>query len=402
MTVSRCLLLISLLSLGTDIARAEQQFSWGGFLSAAYLDVSDNSFYGYDSGDSGPLLEAGLHGYWYLNRYFSVSGLVIARESGDWFESGLEIDYLNLTTQLAETESWSANVQLGRFKLSNGIYGATRDIPFTRPSIIMPQSIYHNIFREQNLRADGVRFNLSYWTESNQEITFSASVGKEPLDESFSRRFFGPEQSGEFEADWNTSIGLRYQPSSAWLFGFDYRRLKLSLKDEIVIPLPISETQFAPVPVDFYFDTDQYLLSVQYSQRYFEITSELTFREGGTYGKSSSPFGDFVTPAFDGSTDMQAFYLQGVAYVHPQWQVLLRYDRVHFTESDIPRNLKDLHDVVIGASWQPTNDLLVRLEHHWLTGTSTLPPVNDLPPVSSTYNPERHWRMLALELSYRF
>ncbi|MGY5453119.1 hypothetical protein ACVFI8_19580 [Agarivorans sp. MS3-6] len=381
---------------------AHAKLSWGGFVSASYIDVNANNYYGYNSGDSGPLFEAGLHGYWYINPRWSVSGLVIARESGDWFETGLEVDYLSLNYQVETNEDWEIGFKLGRFKLANGIYGATRDVPFTRPSILLPSSVYPHILKEQSLRADGIRADLDYYTQSGQQYSLAASIGKEAFDESFSRRFFGQDQGGTFESDWNTSIHLSTRPNANWLVAVEYRRLKSHLNDAINIGIPTPPNgDITYAPLDFTMDTDQYILSLQYAQQRYELTSEFTMRRGGTYAQGKNAIAEALEPAFDGSTDINAYYLQMIYMLNQQWNLLARYDRSHFVDNDIDENLRNLSDVTIGASWNFHRNLQLKIEHHWFTGTSMLAPVNDLNPTREN-NPERYWRLFAVQLSYRF
>lgn len=43
----------------------------------------------------------------------------------------------------------------GLFKNEAGFYSSTRDVPFTRPSIMLPQSIYSDYFRDAQLHIEG-------------------------------------------------------------------------------------------------------------------------------------------------------------------------------------------------------------------------------------------------------
>ncbi|WP_432453446.1 MULTISPECIES: hypothetical protein [unclassified Agarivorans] len=395
------LILTSLLTL-LPVSFAQAKIYWGGFISASYIDVSANNYYGYNSGDSGPLYEAGLHGYWYIDPRWSLSGLLIARESGDWFETGLAIDYLSLNYQPQTSEDWALAFKLGRFKLANGIYGATRDVPFTRPSIILPFSVYPHVFKEQSLRADGLRMDIDYFSPSGQQYNFAASIGKEAFDESFSRRFFGRSQEGKFTADWNTSLHLSIQPNANWSVAFDYRRLKTQLIDAINLAIPIPPNgELVYAPFDFFIDLDQYILSLQYAQKKYELTAEYSLRRGGTYAKGKNAMAQGLASNFDGSIDMNTYYLQGIYMLTPQWSLFARYDNSHFVDADITPNLRDIDDLALGASWNFHQHFQLKIEHHWLTGTSMIPPVNDLNS-NAVNNPERYWRLFAIQLSYRF
>jgi hypothetical protein len=47
-------------------------------------------------------------------------------------------------------------MRVGRIKTAYGLYNTTRDVPFTRPSIVLPQSIYFERTRNLTVSADGV------------------------------------------------------------------------------------------------------------------------------------------------------------------------------------------------------------------------------------------------------
>ncbi|GGB09907.1 hypothetical protein [Agarivorans gilvus] len=392
------LLLLTSLSAALYVGPSQAKGSWGGFVSASYIDVSANNYYGYNSGDSGPLYEAGLRGFWQLNPSWSLSGLIIGRDNGDWFESGLELDYLSLNYQIAVHQDWELSIKLGRFKLANGIYGATQDVPFTRPSIVLPLSIYPHILKEQSLRADGIRIDLDHFTTNGQQYSFAASIGKEKFDESFTRRFLGQDQNGKFESKWNTSLHFAARPNSDWYAALEYRRLEMYLNNAIDLAGPLSPVA---LPFDFTIDTEQYIASLQYSQQHYELTAEFTMRRGGTSAEGKNQFAKPLEGNFDGSIDMNAYYLQAVYLINQQWNLLARYDNSHFIDNDIEPNLRNLEDITIGFTWNFHRNFQLKLEHHWFIGTSMIPPVRDLN-LSRTNNPERYWRLFAAQLSYRF
>ncbi|WP_394389179.1 hypothetical protein [Shewanella woodyi] len=57
----------------------------------------------------------------------------------------------------------------GLFKNEAGFYSSTRDVPFTRPSIMLPQSIYSDYFRDAQLHIEGeiylvyIRSSMGHW-----------------------------------------------------------------------------------------------------------------------------------------------------------------------------------------------------------------------------------------------
>ena len=56
-----------------------------------------------------------------------------------------------------------------------GLYNDTRDVAFTRPSILLPQSIYFDRTRKLALAADGVHLYGEYRSDLG-DISFQAGV----------------------------------------------------------------------------------------------------------------------------------------------------------------------------------------------------------------------------------
>lgn len=57
-----------------------------------------------------------------------------------------------------ETADRRLGVRVGRVRLRLGLYNDTRDVAFTRPSILLPQSIYFDRTRELQISGDGILF----------------------------------------------------------------------------------------------------------------------------------------------------------------------------------------------------------------------------------------------------
>ncbi|RKF15560.1 hypothetical protein DBZ36_14320 [Alginatibacterium sediminis] len=371
--------LIALLSASSSWADVQAP-TWGGFLSAGYIAPSDNNFYGFESGDSGPIYEAGLHGRWALSPRLSVSGLLSARDTGDWFENGLVVDHLSLNANLWSNQNWDLHAKLGRIKLKNGLYGTTRDVPFTKPSIILPQSIYPHILREQSLRSDGLSLDFYRNFGFEKELNINLTYGKEPYDPNMSKRFLGSQQEGTFESEVNLSAFVSYRPNSTWFMAFQAREYAMTLEQA----LP---------GYDYVFDVRQYLASLQYSQQRFEISSELSFRDGGTYGKPD-------LAVFTGSVDMWSGYVNAIYYLRPTVELWARYDHSQFIPDYIPDKYKRLQDIAIGTTWNFHSQWQLKAEYHWFKGVSMIPPIRDL--YGPDGNPKMYWQMAAVQLSFRF
>ena len=84
------------------------------------------------------------------------------------------LDYGLIDLTLNETDTRLLGVRLGRLKNPLGLYNETRDVPFTRPSVFLPQSVYFDKVRNLILSTDGLMFYGDYRTRYGN---FSLTLG---------------------------------------------------------------------------------------------------------------------------------------------------------------------------------------------------------------------------------
>lgn len=134
-----------------------------GFLSQALVITDDNNFFGHSSRDEGSLefTEVGLNVSLRPHQDVLVAAQVLSRRAGgDISDAEPKLDYGLIDYQMISNQQRNFGVQLGRIKNPFGFYNQTRDVAFTRPSILLPQSIYFDRTRSMALTGDGVTFYL--------------------------------------------------------------------------------------------------------------------------------------------------------------------------------------------------------------------------------------------------
>ena len=89
------------------------------------------------------------------NLLLAVQG--IYRDTAGSDEEDFRLDYANLDYSLPIGESSTLGVRAGRVKNPFGLYSEARDAIWTRPSVLLPQSIYFDSLglRESELASDG-------------------------------------------------------------------------------------------------------------------------------------------------------------------------------------------------------------------------------------------------------
>ncbi|BBI52349.1 hypothetical protein HORIV_47700 [Vreelandella olivaria] len=134
-----------------------------GFLSQALIITDDNNFFGHSSRDEGSLefTEVGLNASLRPHQDVLVAAQVLSRRAGgESSDAEAKLDYGLIDYQMISNQQRNFGVQLGRIKNPFGFYNQTRDVAFTRPSILLPQSIYFDRTRSMALTGDGVTFYL--------------------------------------------------------------------------------------------------------------------------------------------------------------------------------------------------------------------------------------------------
>ena len=154
-----CFALLSAVSLCSTEARAldllGSDFQLHGFLSLGLVNTTDNNFFGHsDDRISKDFSEVGVNASWRLTPELQLAAEVLWRRAGDT-DDGARLDYGLLDWTAWAREQGRAGLRMGRIKTSYGLYNKTRDVPFTRPSIILPQSIYFDRTRNLTVSADG-------------------------------------------------------------------------------------------------------------------------------------------------------------------------------------------------------------------------------------------------------
>ncbi|MFZ1712642.1 MAG: hypothetical protein WAT53_06210, partial [Nitrosomonas sp.] len=129
-----------------------------GFLSQGYVKTDQNNFFGKSDGKGSlDFRELGLAASLRPTEKLQLSGQLLWRRAGEGSRRGISIDFGFLDYSFVTRPAGELGIRLGRTKNPLGFYNDTRDVPFTRPSIILPQSIYFDRTRNLALASDGAQ-----------------------------------------------------------------------------------------------------------------------------------------------------------------------------------------------------------------------------------------------------
>jgi len=290
----------------------------------------------------------------------------------------------------------------GRVKNPFGLYNEARDAVWTRPSVLLPQSIYFDSLglRTPVLASDG---GMLYGRYAFGEHAFTAE-------------FLVSDPNVNNIVDFLTAVPNEFGTlSGRALFigraGYEWQegrfRLLFTAVDFDHDFEPDSSAAFLPGNVKLFAP----FVSAQVNLEEWSFTGEYLRTGIRRSGIFPAP-----VPEFFRDNTIESYYLQVQYRFAPRWSALARYDALFANAADhdgsataratgLPRHRFYAKDLTFGLRWEFLDDWLVAAEYHNIDGTAWLSPI-DNPGIN---NPARvrevsdgHWDLFALMFSYRF
>jgi hypothetical protein len=366
---------------------------WHGFISQGLIQAPETNFVNLDDSISAELTDLGVNMSWALSDNLRLAGQVVYLDGGRRYVKGTRLDYLFLDWTLHNDFDWQLDMFIGRFKNQHWLYSATRDVPFTRNAIVLPQSVYFDSFRDIAVGSDGLAFKVTRNTGIG-EIELNWSWGSTNLSKEQSQILLSTLAQGDAEQDYVHQASLFWRPDqSAWQLG-------VSLLD--------SDFTYEKAELDYYSDgamtVQRVMLNGRYAAEYWELSSE--------WVQERLDISDFYAPGFKRNSFSQGWYLQGRYNLLPRTWALLSVDLFDLDKDDrsgrkfsqstgglVPAYFGYQDDLTFGLTYDFKDNLRLTMEHHWVKGTARLayPVMPDL-----QHNKSEYWQMWAMQLMYWF
>lgn len=375
-------LLLILLSGSPAIIAQEWQFN--GFISQGAVAVDGSEFF--TSGDdySLALSEATLMASWRPTESLRFAGAISYRQRGNLIDEHFQADYLFME-YLLPLESGFMGMRLGRVKNEVGFFSSTRDVPFSRPSILLPQSIYADYYRDTQLHINGGEV-LGRHNIGESTLAWSFSGGVLNVTDDLTRNTIGTLDYGTLESDYFYSIDLDYSSDTFRLGANVYQTL---LEYDGGYPGAVGEIEML-----------NWVLSAQYRFGNLELTSE--FSQGWRTLR-----GGISLAEWEQEQPFRGYYIDGRYQVTDSVDLFVRYDKAIENLDDpggellaltgIPEYFGYAEDWALGGRWRFADNWLLSAEYHWVEGASWVPPLLNKDPLSQ----DKHWSLMAIQLSYR-
>ncbi|QJR00173.1 hypothetical protein [Halomonas sp. PGE1] len=363
-----------------------------GFLSQALVITDRNDFFGPSSSGGGSLkyTEIGANASFRPHQDVLIAAQVLSRRAGgDGSDAKPVLDYGVVDYQMVSNQQRTLGVQLGRSKNPFGFYNQTRDVAFTRPSILLPQSIYFDRTRSLALSGDGVAFYMEERIPSGT-LRGQLSYGVPQAGDDLRGTLRLDTVPGSLDPQRSAIGQIRYEHDGGRIIAAISKADANASFDSSMPGLSDGDFYFRP-----------WVLSLQYNEEQWSLTAEYAWRNSGLK--------NFNNPAFNFDVTGESWYVQYTRRFHENWQWLVRYDSLISNRDDRsgsayeasgagPAHSQFAEDYTLGLQWTVNPRVLLAAEYHHIDGTGWLP-VQDNPDPAET---SRRWNMLLFQLSLRF
>ena len=365
-----------------------------GFASQSWLMSSDkNNFFGKSSSDSGSFdfRELGLNASMRPLTRLLFSAQMLSRRAGEGSPGNVRLDYGFIDYTYFSGETSQLGIRLGRMKNPLGFYNDTRDVPFTRPSILLPQSIYFDRTRKLAIAADGVHLYGEYRSDMGN-ISFQLGAAR-PLVRGAEAEvaLLGGERPGHFTPEMSYIGRVVYELDEGRLrFAVSGSQLNIGYDPAAVDRLHAGSIRFTPLIFSAQYNAERWSLTSEYALRHFE-------------------FNNFGIPQLNLDFYGESYYFQGAYRFTPEWEAIVRYD-VLFTDRDDrngrkytaatgrPAHTRFAKDITVGLRWNITPEFMLRAEYHRVDGTAWLSTLDN----PNTGDLSQNWDLFTVLGSYRF
>ncbi|MBS0423690.1 MAG: hypothetical protein JSR71_04495 [Proteobacteria bacterium] len=370
-----------------------------GFITQAYVLTSDNNVFGKSHKDgSFGLTEAGLNASARPLPKLQLSAQVLSRRAGEGNTGMPRLDFAFLDYRLYSHETDQFGIRVGRLKNPFGFYNDTRDVAFTRPGILLPQSIYFDRTRNLGLSGDSIQLygetavarlgtistQFGVWLpivsdKDTQLSVLGTDVPRGQLSREVS--YIG---RGIFETN---DKRLRLGISGIWL------NTSYDPSSKSNDPIGPGAFQFSPIYFSAQYNTERWTLTSEYAIRHLKYDN------------------NFHSTVLDGQNLYgESYYFQGEYRFTPRLEGMVRYDVLYTDRSDRDGSRwaekapgrhgfsRFAKDITVGLRWNVTPEFMLRAEYHHVNGTGWLSRLDNPVPGDS----KQYWDLYSILASYRF
>ncbi len=365
-----------------------------GYAAQGFVYSDDNNFFGDSTHGSYNYYEAGLNASVQVHPKLIFAAQAAIRDAGISDDGTLRLDYALADYRFLTSVDSSAGVRVGKVKNALGFFNETRDVIFTRPSILMPR-VYNDNQNQRSLvfTAPGAQLYGSK-VFGRHELSLTGTVSADRDVRKSDKRLLidlsGLPFSLRIEDSWNAQLmdsldGGRWQFALSHFFG----------RFTLATPPTVSVAGTFDVGITIFsarFNAEKLSLTAEYARN--PNTDDVTFM--------GLPFLHTRIVADGG-------YVQGEYRFNASWGAVARFE-TSFVDMDdrsgrkfaaanpgADRKSRMSQDVMIGINWRAGEHWGIWGEYYWIDGTSSLQRLENPPPIRAS-----RWTLLMLMAGYKF
>jgi hypothetical protein len=364
-----------------------------GFASQAVVNTSDNRYFGNSPSTSFDFTELGINASYRVDPRLLFSGQILSRRAGEMYDGTPSLDYALIDYAPLSDAQRRIGVRAGRIKNPIGLYNETRDVPFTRPGIFLPQVVYYDKIRNLLLSSDGVMFYGELFGERGN-LSLTLGGGQAVIDDNVEWTYLADDYDGDLKPDGISWIG------SLW-YSTPTDNLKLGLSG-VLTEMKFDAGSGSPLESGS-IDVANWIASFQYNAEDWTLSGE--YARAPMQWNDFGPFWPFEDQVVEG------YYLQGAYRIQPTLELMIRYEEGFANRSD--RDGRDSSALTggftprfdffskiwtLGLRWDISPSAMFRLEYQRHDGTYALSIRENPDPA----NLVREWDVFAASISLRF
>lgn len=365
-----------------------------GFLSQGMTFTDHNQVFGTSQDGSLDFREIGLNGSVKPMPNLLISTQGLYRDTGSSDDLGVRLDFAQVDYSAPLLDSALVlGIRGGRTKVPFGLYNDSRDVLSTRPTVLLPQSIYFDTLalRQAMIAADGGVLYGRY-TRGEHQLNFEFMTAEPRDDVGGATAFLTniPNAQGKMDGRAMFIGRALYE----WMGGRG--RLMFS-----VVDLDRDFHSSSPVTPSGNIKVMYPLFSAQYNAERWSLTSE--------YGWIDSQRSGFLPVSLKNTSEN--FYVQGEYRLTQEISAVLRYDVFHVDREDrdgkalskltgLPAHRFYARDLTVGARWEFARNFLLAADYHYVNGTAWLNEKDN--PDLMNGEGSSAWSLFTMMLSFRF
>lgn len=409
-----CFLSCWLVSTMYPTLSAAEDVTIHGFVSQGYLKSTDNNYLAETEDGTFEFNEMGINFSTDLTDSIRIGAQFFARDLGPEGNDEVRLDWAYGDYRIKDF----FGIRVGRLKYVHGLYNTVRELDMARTSILLPQSVYVETWRDTISSIKGAAVYGDVTVPHIGSFQYIAQAGALSLNEDTGlavpfEQVFSPYNYSitDMDADTCYTGGLEWQPvfTEGLRFKGTYYKLRnLNFKGNAVVPAnafgPGAPSVAAPTILESKINKcDGYVLSTEFMRGALTMAGEYT---AGNFQGDLRFHG--ITGWFPkDNTENQGWYVAGSYRFSELFEWGLGYSNYYPNKNDKDGDLKVAEGQPDYMAWQKdiftsfrfdlTPQTVFKLEVHKMNGFGAYSAAQDPSVV-----PEEDWYLFASKVSFSF